>query len=111
MRGNEGVALFQETLLPMHRSENILRGNEAKDNRKIPWSVLLFGNHTGGSNPPRMLTQCVPGCQRTLGRVALVERNTINRHRGSGHPLSPATPPYMRVRIRRFSGWEPEGAQ
>jgi len=26
-----------------------------------------------------------------------------NRHRGSGHPLSPATPPYMRVRIRRFS--------
>jgi hypothetical protein len=27
----------------------------------------------------------------------------FNRHRGSGHPLSPATPPYMRVRIRRFS--------
>ena len=25
-----------------------------------------------------------------------------NRHRGSGHPLSPATPPDMRVRIRRF---------
>ena len=25
-----------------------------------------------------------------------------NRHRGSGHPLSPATPPYMRVRVRRF---------
>src|SRR5579863_9455838 len=29
-----------------------------------------------------------------------------NRHRGSGHPLSPATPPYMRVRIRRFSSVE-----
>src|SRR5215831_19589560 len=27
-----------------------------------------------------------------------------NRHRGSGRPLSPATPPYMRVRIRRFGG-------
>jgi len=27
-----------------------------------------------------------------------------NRHRGSGRPLSPATPPYMRVRVRRFSG-------
>jgi hypothetical protein len=25
-----------------------------------------------------------------------------NRHRGSSHPLLPATPPYMRVRIRRF---------
>jgi hypothetical protein len=29
-----------------------------------------------------------------------------NRHRGSGHPLTPATPPYMRVRIRRFSAVE-----
>ena len=27
-----------------------------------------------------------------------------NRHRGSGHPLSPATPPDMRVRIGRFRG-------
>ena len=27
-----------------------------------------------------------------------------DRHRGSGHPLSPATPPDMRVRIRRFGG-------
>ena len=25
-----------------------------------------------------------------------------HRHRGSGRPLAPATPPYMRVRIRRF---------
>ena len=30
--------------------------------------------------------------------------STKNRHRGSGHPLSPATPPDMRVRIGRFSG-------
>jgi hypothetical protein len=28
-----------------------------------------------------------------------------NRHRGSGHPLPPATRPDMRVRIRRFGGW------
>ena len=27
-----------------------------------------------------------------------------NRHRGTGRPASPATPPYMRVRIRRFGG-------
>ena len=27
-----------------------------------------------------------------------------NRHRGLRRPLSPATPPYMRVRIRRFGG-------
>src|ERR1019366_9114201 len=31
-----------------------------------------------------------------------------NRHRGSGHPLAPATPPDMRVRIRRFSAGELE---
>src|SRR5207245_10083585 len=30
--------------------------------------------------------------------------NAPNRHRGSGRPLSPATPPDMRVRIRRFRG-------
>src|SRR6266436_1502989 len=34
-----------------------------------------------------------------------------NRHRGSGRPLSPATPPYMRVRIRRFSLVELEHVQ
>jgi len=31
-------------------------------------------------------------------------RSCKNRHRGSGHPLSPATPPDMRVRIGRFRG-------
>src|SRR4029077_13430826 len=36
-------------------------------------------------------------------RAAFCLQNA-NRHRGSGHPLSPATPPYMRVRIRRFGG-------
>jgi len=30
--------------------------------------------------------------------------SVCNRHRGSGRPLSPATPPDMRVRIRRFRG-------
>ena len=33
-----------------------------------------------------------------------IEHARHNRHRGSGRPLSPATPPYMRVRIRRFRG-------
>jgi hypothetical protein len=27
-----------------------------------------------------------------------------HRHRGEGHPSRPATPPYVRVRIRRFGG-------
>jgi len=36
--------------------------------------------------------------------LAANQKSAINRHRGSGHPLSPATPPYMRVRIRRFGG-------
>ncbi|MGA2949595.1 MAG: hypothetical protein ABSD86_19815, partial [Candidatus Sulfotelmatobacter sp.] len=31
-----------------------------------------------------------------------------NRHRGAGHPASPATPPDMRVRIRRFGGFSEE---
>src|SRR5450432_1207262 len=31
-------------------------------------------------------------------------RSLPNRHRGSGHPLAPATPPDMRVRIGRFRG-------
>jgi hypothetical protein len=40
------------------------------------------------------------------------EDNTAsNRHRGSGRPLSPATPPYMRVRIRRFSELSPRGLE
>src|SRR5216684_5439782 len=34
-----------------------------------------------------------------------------NRHRGGGRPLSPATPPDMRVRIRRFSSVELEHGQ
>jgi len=35
---------------------------------------------------------------RRLGRFS------ANRHRGTGRPASPATPPDMRVRIRRFGG-------
>jgi hypothetical protein len=31
-----------------------------------------------------------------------------NRDRGSGHPLAPPTPPYRRVRIRRFSKLSPQ---
>src|SRR5712671_7688497 len=30
----------------------------------------------------------------------------LKRHRGESHLSSPATPPYMRVRIRRFGGVE-----
>ncbi|PYT66481.1 MAG: hypothetical protein DMG39_26675 [Acidobacteria bacterium] len=32
-----------------------------------------------------------------------------NGDRGDGHPSSPPTPPYMRVRIRRFSELSPDG--
>jgi hypothetical protein len=38
----------------------------------------------------------------TDGEIKQSDRG--DRHRGSGRPLSPATPPDMRVRIRRF-GW------
>src|SRR5205823_14751799 len=40
--------------------------------------------------------------ERTTSACTLVICELGNRHRGSGHPLAPATPPYMRVRIRRF---------
>src|SRR5713101_5029077 len=39
------------------------------------------------------------------------EKSASNRHRGSGRPLAPATPPDMRVRIRRFSSVELEHIQ
>jgi hypothetical protein len=45
------------TWVSSRQLKNILRRIEAKDNRKIPWSVLPFGKHTEVSNPPRMLTQ------------------------------------------------------
>ncbi len=42
-------------------------------------------------------------CSRRRPRHRCRERTRQNnRHRGSGRPLAPATPPYMRVRIRRF---------
>ena len=47
-----------------------------------------------------------PGIYRLRAKMA-----EGNRHRGSGHPLSPATPPDMRVRIRRFSSVELEYVQ
>src|SRR5258708_12341881 len=53
------------------------------------------------------------GATREGRRVAILDgiRTMGNRHRGSGRPLSPATPPYMRVRIRRFSSVELEHVQ
>jgi hypothetical protein len=33
-----------------------------------------------------------------------IPRRSANRHRGNGRPLSPATPPDVRVRIGRFRG-------
>jgi hypothetical protein len=38
------------------------------------------------------------------GKVISFPNLSQNRHRGSGRPLSPATRPDMRVRIRRFGG-------
>jgi hypothetical protein len=43
--------------------QNFKKYREAKDNRKIPWSVLLFGKDAGAPNPAGMLTQCVRQCQ------------------------------------------------
>ena len=50
---------------------------------------------------------CVPGqpCtapQQQLSPAEQTEQQLADRHRGSSHLLSPATPPDKRVRIRRF---------
>jgi hypothetical protein len=42
----------------------------------------------------------------TASAVGSTPPACTNRHRGSSRLLSPATPPYMRVRIRRFSSVE-----
>jgi hypothetical protein len=39
--------------------------------------------------------------EATFSEIANPE-NHSDRHRGGGHPPTPATPPYVRVRIRRF---------
>ncbi len=36
---------------------------------------------------------------KTLGHIPIIP---FDRHRGSGCPLTPATPPCVRVRTRRF---------
>ena len=53
------------------------------------------------------MTSPPSGCQRDFHPRA-VERARHNRHRGESRLSSPATPPYMRVRIRRFSSVELE---
>src|SRR5271167_227616 len=40
---------------------------------------------------------------------AEIQEQTGNGDRGDGRPSSPPTPPYMRVRIRRFSELSPRG--
>src|SRR6266446_9337244 len=50
------------------------------------------------------ITSPSSGCEEDSHLQAIEHARRTNRHRGSGHPLSPATPPYMRVRIRRFGG-------
>jgi hypothetical protein len=37
-----------------------------------------------------------------LGSLRNSALSTIDRHRGGGHPPTPATPPCVRVRTRRF---------
>src|SRR6202030_4437426 len=50
------------------------------------------------------ITSPPSGCEEDLHLPAVGHARHTNRHRGSGRPLSPATPPDMRVRIGRFGG-------
>src|SRR4051794_28768112 len=40
--------------------------------------------------------------KQRVGSVATCAGCALDRHRGGGHPPTSATPPYVRVRIRRF---------
>src|SRR2546423_528781 len=71
--------------------------------RKIP--VTIPQTISSHSNPEVIITSFskLPDfhtrCAKVLDRIQLMNSD---RHGGSGPPLAPATPPYMRVRIRRF---------
>jgi hypothetical protein len=53
----------------------------------------------------------VEASTHSLLRQGLLFLGSQNRDRGDGHPSSPPTPPYMRVRIRRFSELSPRGPE
>jgi hypothetical protein len=69
------------------------------------------------STPAKSLRLTLVGHIRESPKHGILSTMPQNRHRGSGHPLSPATPPYMRVRIRRFDklvppmNWRAERSQ
>jgi hypothetical protein len=52
----------------------------------------------------RERNQCHTARPVEILELKKISRAFTNRHRGSGRPLSPATPPDMRVRIGRFRG-------
>jgi hypothetical protein len=56
-------------------------------------------NYAGLISPSNIKSDTIRPQERTPKKD-----HTINRHRGSGRPLTPATSPDMRVRIRRFGG-------
>ena len=73
-------------------------------------SALLSGNSSPlfgqASKESGKLTQGDAAILRFLAAAEILESDLWeqywDRHRGGGHPPTPATPPYVRVRIRRF---------
>ena len=68
---------------------------KAQDNLIAPFKATALPRRNPGFPPKK----------NSIGTTevdASDAKRSTNRHRGSGHPPSPATPPYMRVRIRRF---------
>src|ERR1700739_1383694 len=68
--------------------------------------VLVYSNSwkCHGERPHVVRGVCAPVLLAKGMRSLHRSRCGEYRHRGTGRPASPATPPYMRVRIRRFGG-------
>ncbi|MGC2331396.1 MAG: response regulator transcription factor [Candidatus Acidiferrales bacterium] len=76
-------------MFTMHNTEQLLKDARAAGIRNVVSKSVATGEH-------------LLAVLRKLDRRRQRPDPIGNRHRGSGHPLSPATPPYMRVRVRRF---------
>src|SRR5205807_120717 len=89
---------------------NALRGGETRQSvRAVKAAGLAFI-----AAERRALTEQAGGWRRLCAGRAFPKgfgRAGGNRDRGSSHLLAPPTPPYRRVRIRRFSKLSPCGPE
>src|ERR1019366_6067112 len=87
----EGAAR-RDSYCPRHLRDRV-PGSRGRDRSDEP---PRRGHFPEGPHAPKDRGGRIPWCAES----AALRRD--DRHRGGGHPPTPATPPYVRVRIRRF---------